>query len=88
MTKPTRDLRTLAEKGTVHRAQEHHGRPAVQQAANQASDNRGGRPRAFPERTVKVAVFLPPATAKKLRQAALDREQTLSQIVAHLADTL
>lgn len=81
------NLRQFAAKGGVHRATEHHGRLAAQDATSDPSiasepPRRGGRPKAFEGETVKVALFLPPDLAGNLKAFAAKHRQTPSLLVA------
>ncbi len=84
---PRHDLQQFASKGGVHRATEHHGRTAVSDASEPTpkapvTARKGGRPKAFDEETVKVALFLPPDLAATLKALAAQHRQTPSRIVA------
>lgn len=86
---PRHDLQQFASKGCVHRATEHHGRPAASgdpepkaETPTSTSTRKGGRPKAFDEETVKVALFLPPDLAGTLKSLAARHRLTPSLVVA------
>jgi predicted transcriptional regulator len=84
---PRHDLQQFASKGGVHRTTEHHGRPAANETPEPIpeappSTRKGGRPKAFEEETVKVALFLPPDLAGTLKALAARHRLTPSLVVA------
>lgn len=57
--------------------------PRVSANNEEPPRRRGGRPKAFAEETVKVALFLPPEIAGNLKAIAARQRQTPSLVVAN-----
>ena len=58
------------------------GLPEESKKGGQGPERKGGRPRAFDEETVKVALFLPPDLVGTLKAVAARRRLTPSLVVA------
>ena len=81
------DPRAFAKQGATHRTETHLPRAqAVQEATitqetTSSANNRGGRPRLFEAPTVRLNLFIPEDTAKKIRHQAIEQGVSPSQLV-------
>jgi predicted transcriptional regulator len=88
--KPTIDPRSFARQGATHRQEQHLPRTQGHQASSeeagseikeQASKGRGGRPRIFEGETVRLNLFIPEETSKRIRHLAIEQGISPSQLV-------
>lgn len=84
------DPRAFVKQGATHRTENHLPRAiqvqkeedAAQEAkSKEQASNRGGRPRLFEVPTVRLNLFIPEDTAKRIRHFAIEQGVSPSQLV-------
>lgn len=84
------DPRAFVKQGATHRTENHLPRALQVQKEEEAAQetklkeqasNRGGRPRLFDMPTVRLNLFIPQDTAKRIRHLAVEQGVSPSQLV-------